>query len=71
MKFRIGNWVIVTVRREGGSDLELKGKVVEATRDYAVAECWTQGQKMRFVMSDDTFGHIFFRKAQHSDFGRR
>lgn len=71
MKFRVGNWVIVTKRRFDGPDIELKGKVIEATRDYAVAECWSQGSKVRFVMSEDTAGSVFFRKAQHSDFRRR
>ena len=71
MKFRIGNWVIVTRRRMEGPDLELKGKVIEATPDYAVAECWFQGEKIRFTMSDDTQGLVHFRKAKHSDFRRR
>ena len=71
MKHKVGSWVIVTKRLMDGPELEMKGKIIEATRDYAVAECWFQGQKLRVTMSDDTQGIVFFRKAQHSDFRRR
>ena len=71
MKFKVGTWVMVTRRSCGGPDLETLGKIVAATRDYAVAECWTRGQKIRFTLSEDTEGIVFFRRAQHSDFKRR
>ena len=71
MKYKVGNWVIVTKRLMEGPEIELKGKIIEATPDYAVAECWTAGQKIRFTLSEDTASIVFFRKAQHSDFRRR
>lgn len=71
MKYGTGTWVEVTVRREGGPDLVLRGKVVEATRDYAVAECRTPHGPKRFTFSDDTTGYVSFRRLQPSDFRRR
>ena len=71
MKYNTGNWVEVTVRREGAPESAFRGKIIEATPDYAVAECRTPSGLMRFTMSDDTFGHIWFRRLQGSDFRRR
>jgi hypothetical protein len=71
MKHKTGSWVIVTARTCEGPEVELKGKIVEATRDYAIAECWRKEGPIRFTMSDDTAGAVFFRKAQRSDFRRR
>ena len=62
MKYKVGNWVIVTKRLMDGPEVEMKGKVVEATRDYAVAECWYQGQVLKVTMSEDTQGIVFFRR---------
>jgi hypothetical protein len=71
MKFNKGNWVIVTKRYQDGSQVEHRGKVIEATRDYAVAECWTSNGVQRFTLSDDTASIVFFRRAAGSDFRRR
>ena len=67
MKFNEGTWVEVTVRREGAPDVQKVGKVVEATRDYAVADCGG----MRFTYSDDTFGHVHFRSMTRNDWANR
>ena len=66
MKFKAGAWVEVTVRRMEGPDLVTRGKVIEATRDYAIADC----AGTRFTMSDDTFGYVFFRKLTGADWAR-
>jgi hypothetical protein len=71
MKFSTGHWVEVTVRRMEGPEVVLVGKVVEATPDYAVAECRTADGPRRFVMSEDTFGHVFFRRMNQTDWQRR
>lgn len=71
MKYKVGNWVIVTKRICEGPDVEMKGKIVEATRDYAVAECWSAEGPIRFTMSEDTASIVSFRRANHSDFRRR
>ena len=67
MKFNVGNWVEVTVHRLDGPDLVSRGKVVEATRDYATADC----AGSRFTMSDDTQGYVFMRKLTSADWKRR
>jgi hypothetical protein len=67
MRFSVGNWVEVTIRRMDGPELVKVGKVVEATRDYAVADCGGT----RFTMSDDTQGYVFFRRMTGVDWARR
>lgn len=62
---------MVTARRMDGPDIELRGKVVAATPDFAIAECWTANGPIRFTMSDDTAGSVFFRRANRNDFRRR
>lgn len=68
MKFNVGNWVEVTVRRFDGPDLQRVGKIVEATRDYAVAECRTEDGPIRFTMSE---GYVHFRRMTNADWQRR
>jgi hypothetical protein len=76
LKFETGDWVIVTERNPGQPDRELKGKIVTADRDHAVAECWTRTGTRRFTFSDDTdcLGitvGVTFRRATSADFPRR
>jgi hypothetical protein len=59
LKYRVGQWVEVTVKREG-VPLVLIGKVTEATRDFAIATCRTSTGDQRFTYSDDTEGFIVF-----------
>jgi hypothetical protein len=68
MKHKKGDWVKVTLRRLDGPDAQWTGKIIEATRDYAVAECRTSSGPQTFVASEDTFGQVFFEKKQ---WGRR
>jgi hypothetical protein len=70
LRYRIGQWVEVTARREGG-DLILTGKITAADRDHAVATCRTRDGDLTFVWSDDTDGHIMFRRLTGADFNRR
>jgi hypothetical protein len=67
MKFSVGNWVEVTVTRLDGPTLVKIGKIVEATRDYAVADC----AGTRFTFCDDTQSYVFFRRMTGADFARR
>lgn len=71
MKFNTGNWVIVNRRREGAPDMELIGKVIEATRDYAVAECRTSNGPVRFTYSEDTTLTTSFRRMTNNDWRNR
>ena len=71
MKFNTGTWVEVTRRYEGRGDEKFVGKVIEATPDYAVAECRTASGPVRFTMSDDTFGIVSFRRMNNNDWRRR
>ena len=71
MKFNVGDWVIVTRRRFEGHDVELVGKVVEATRDYAVAECRTADGPVRFTSSEDTFAITSMRRMTGRDWAAR
>lgn len=72
LRFPVGCWVDVTVRRWGGPDLVMRGKVVEATRDYAIAECRKRdGGTIRFTSSEDTELSVSFRKLQGADFRQR
>jgi hypothetical protein len=67
MKFNVGNWVEVTITRLDGPENVMVGKIIEATPDYAVADC----RGHRFVYSDDTRGHVFFRRMTGADWQRR
>ena len=71
MKFPRGAWVEVTVRRLDGPDVQRVGRVVEATSEYAVAECRTAEGSVRFTFSEDTFGYVFFRRLTQADWQRR
>lgn len=76
LKFQTGDWVIVTLRNPGRPERELKGKIVEADRDHAVAECWTREGTKRFTFSEDTdlLGltvGVSFRRATGADFKKR
>lgn len=67
MRFNVGNWVEVTVRRFEGPELVRVGKIVEATRDYAIADCGG----VRFTLSDDTQGYVWFRRMTGADWAAR
>jgi hypothetical protein len=71
MKFNVGNWVEVTRQRVGGPDVQLVGKVIEATRDYAVAECRTSEGTVRFTYSEDTALTTSFRRMTNNDWQNR
>lgn len=71
LKYNVGQWVEVTVRREGGDNLVRVGKITEAERDHAVATCRTREGDITFVYSDDTAGHIIFRRMTQSDWAAR
>lgn len=71
MKFNVGNWVEVTRRYEGRGDMQFVGKVIEATPDYAVAECRTAEGTVRFTYSDDTFDTTWFRRMTNNDWRNR
>lgn len=71
MKFRPGNWVEVTRRREGGPDVVLRGKVVSASRDHVAVACWiADGPHVIYWRGDDT-PHITLRRLSGRDFARR
>jgi hypothetical protein len=71
MKFKVGHWVIVTKRRLDGPDMEMVGKVIEATPDYAVAQCGRGDQAMTVTLSEDTASIVFFRRMTQRDWNRR
>jgi hypothetical protein len=71
LRYNLGQWVEVTVRREGGPDLILVGKITAADRDHAVATCRTASGDKTFVYSDDTSGHVIFRRMTNADWQRR
>lgn len=70
LKFNVGQWVEVTVRREG-RDLVLIGKISAATRDYATAKCRTREGEIDFTWSDDTEGYVMFRRMTAADWRAR
>ena len=67
MKFNIGNWVEVTVTRLDGPAFVGIGKIVEATRDYAVADV----RGSRFTFCEATTGYVFFRRMTQADWAKR
>jgi hypothetical protein len=71
LKFNVGQWVEVSAHREGAEDLVLIGKITAATRDYAVATCRTRSGNLEFTYSDDTAGHIYFRRMTQADWAAR
>lgn len=71
LKYDVGQWVEVTVRREGGPDLVRVGKITEADRDHAVVTCRTGDTDVQFIWSDDTAGHILLRKMTPADWQAR
>ena len=75
MKYKVGDWVVVTRRREGTPDMEMLGKIIKATPDFAIAESWLtidgERKMIRSTMSAATELMISFRKAKNSDFRRR
>lgn len=71
LRYPVGAWVKVHARRFDSPDIVLVGKVVEATRDYAIAECRTPEGSVRFTMSEDTASAVSFSRMQPSDFRRR
>jgi hypothetical protein len=62
---------MVTRHRLDGPDAELVGRIIEATPDYAVAECRTPAGPIRVTMSDDTASIVFFRKLTQRDWQSR
>jgi hypothetical protein len=71
LKYNVGQWVEVTTHREGSADLVLVGKITSADRDHAVATCRTRDGELTFTYSDDTAGHVYFRKMTNADWRRR
>jgi hypothetical protein len=71
MKFETGEWVRITRRRLDGPDLECLGKVVEASRDSVTAEALLQGRMIRFTMSSDTEGLVWFSLMTQKDWADR
>lgn len=70
MKHPVGQWVEVTAHREGAPDLVLRGRIVEATSDYALAECRTPSGTVRFVYDAGSAGHLYFRNLTGRDWAR-
>jgi hypothetical protein len=69
-KFELRDWVEVTAHREGGPDLQLIGRIVETTRDYAIAECRTRDGSLRFKWDGDIRG-VNFRRMNNNDWAKR
>jgi hypothetical protein len=71
VRYSVGNWVEVTRRREGGPDVVLRGKVVEATPDLVVVSCRTSEGEHRVYWRGDDTPHIWLRRLTGRDFARR
>lgn len=71
LRYNVGQWVEVTVRRLDGHDLQYVGKITAADHDHAVATCRTVTGDREFVWSDDTDGHILMRRMTPGDWAAR